>query len=258
MAYNKETGMWEGFIYKIWNNVNDKIYIGQTIKSINERFMEHIYLSRMDDDCRNKHYIHRAISKYGENKFHIQEILKISRNDINNLKQDLNYFEQYYICNLKSLSTERGYNISNGGQNKSYLEKSVDKYTIDGVFLETFQSVNCAAKIENISSGLISSCCKGKISVCNGSVWRYHGEPFNKYSVKINTGYFKTKKVNCYSLDNIFLKTYDSISDAGRDVGLKNSYHITNVCRGKRNKAGGYKWYYADDINQPDKNKIIK
>lgn len=37
MAYNKETGMWEGYIYKIWNDINDKIYIGQTYSTIKER-----------------------------------------------------------------------------------------------------------------------------------------------------------------------------------------------------------------------------
>ena len=31
MAYNQETGLYEGFIYKITNDINDKVYIGQTI-----------------------------------------------------------------------------------------------------------------------------------------------------------------------------------------------------------------------------------
>lgn len=34
MAYNKETGMYEGYIYKIINNINNKAYIGQTITTI--------------------------------------------------------------------------------------------------------------------------------------------------------------------------------------------------------------------------------
>jgi hypothetical protein len=51
--------------------------------------------------------------------------------------------------------------------------------------------------------------------------------------------------------------SYSSIEDAGKAVGLKNSYNITLVCRGKRNKAGGYKWFYADDIMQPNQNMIV-
>ena len=30
-----------GFIYKITNNINDKIYIGKTLSSIEKRFSEH-------------------------------------------------------------------------------------------------------------------------------------------------------------------------------------------------------------------------
>ena len=50
---------------------------------------------------------------------------------------------------------------------------------------------------------------------------------------------------------------YLSLEDAKNAVGLKNSYNITNVCQKRRNKAGGYKWFYANDPEQPDKTKII-
>ena len=35
-----------GFIYKITNKVNNKIYIGKTMTSIEKRFQEHIRESR--------------------------------------------------------------------------------------------------------------------------------------------------------------------------------------------------------------------
>lgn len=41
MAYNKETGMYEGFIYKIWNDVDDVFYIGRTYRTIEKRWKEH-------------------------------------------------------------------------------------------------------------------------------------------------------------------------------------------------------------------------
>lgn len=34
-----------GYIYKITNNINGKMYVGKTERSINKRFSEHIYQS---------------------------------------------------------------------------------------------------------------------------------------------------------------------------------------------------------------------
>ena len=48
MSYNKETGMYEGWIYCITNKVNGKQYIGQTIQTIAQRFpslMTNLYSS---------------------------------------------------------------------------------------------------------------------------------------------------------------------------------------------------------------------
>ena len=58
MSFNKD-GQYIGYIYIITNNVNDKVYVGQTYRSIKERFSEHL---RSNDDC----YLHRAMRKYGK------------------------------------------------------------------------------------------------------------------------------------------------------------------------------------------------
>ena len=50
------------------------------------------------------------------------------------------------------------------------------------------------------------------------------------------------RKVNQYDLDGNFIRTWDSMAEAGRETG---SYsNIYKVCQGLRNKAGGYKWQY--------------
>ena len=53
MSYNKETGMYEGYIYKIWNDVNDKIYIGQTRVSVNKRWVMHKSDTKLNKDTFN-------------------------------------------------------------------------------------------------------------------------------------------------------------------------------------------------------------
>ena len=54
-----------------------------------------------------------------------------------------------------------------------------------------------------------------------------------------------SKKVNQYSKKGIFIKTWDSISDVNRELGIDNS-SISKVCKDKDNynSAGGYIWKY--------------
>jgi len=65
----------------------------------------------------------------------------------------------------------------------------------------------------------------------------------------ISTGLAKhwLRKVNQYTLDNMFVNSFDSIKEAEKCTGVSNK-HISSVCRGKRNNTGGYIWKYVDNI----------
>jgi len=52
------------------------------------------------------------------------------------------------------------------------------------------------------------------------------------------------KKVNQYTLDGIFIKTFDSIIEASNETGT-NDRRISDVCRGKRKTSGGFIWNYV-------------
>ena len=55
------------------------------------------------------------------------------------------------------------------------------------------------------------------------------------------------KKVNQYTINGIYLKTYKSIADAARELNLINGCNISYCCKGKRKTAYGYVWRYADE-----------
>ena len=61
-----------GYIYKIVNDINGKIYIGQTTRTIQERWKEHIKESL---GTRANHPIYRAMRKYGNEHFQIHLIV---------------------------------------------------------------------------------------------------------------------------------------------------------------------------------------
>ena len=91
-------------IYRITNNVNGKIYIGQTKKALSQRIAEHIKGNAKG----NKTPVHRALNKYGLESFTISVI------DEADTKEILNEKEIYWIKTL-DCKIPKGYNIANGG-----------------------------------------------------------------------------------------------------------------------------------------------
>ena len=96
--------MW---IYKITNIQNNKVYIGQTIRPIEQRFHRHI--NDAMNNILDTHFA-RAIRKYGKDSFIIEEI------DTAQTQDELNQKEQYWIRYYNSI--EDGYNETDA-MNKS-------------------------------------------------------------------------------------------------------------------------------------------
>ena len=99
-------------IYKITNIKNNKVYIGQTIRPMKDRFNRHI-----NDALNNVIDTHfaRAIRKYGKESFIIEQI------DTANSQQELNIKEQMWIREYDSIN--KGYRDTiNGAQPGKYLD----------------------------------------------------------------------------------------------------------------------------------------
>ena len=110
--------MW---IYKITNIQNNKVYIGQTIRPIQQRFNRHI--NDALNNILDTHFA-RAIRKYGKENFVVEEIDKAQTQD------ELNKKEQYWINYYNSV--EEGYNETNaiskcgGNTYRSKTEKEME------------------------------------------------------------------------------------------------------------------------------------
>lgn len=108
-----------GFIYKITNNVNGKVYIGQTIQTIKERFYQHC-ATKCSDSVLNM-AIHRAIKKYGKSNFTIEVIEEVDKDFLNDREK---FWIEYYN------SYNNGYNSTIGGQDSSTHCKELDTESI--------------------------------------------------------------------------------------------------------------------------------
>lgn len=93
-------------IYKITNIINNKVYIGFTSKSINNRFNTHI--GRITNP---KTALHYAMAKYGINNFIIEAIYQSLDKE-----HTKNVMEGYFIIESQShVDNGYGYNMSYGG-----------------------------------------------------------------------------------------------------------------------------------------------
>ena len=123
-------------IYKIINNINGKIYIGQSI-NIEKRIKEHFWKALCEKDISYNSILHQAIRKYGADNFDWEIIQECSIDEIDEL-------EKYYISYYNSISPN-GYNILSGGQRyrakpRICLQcgKIIDRYGQSGLCKECY------------------------------------------------------------------------------------------------------------------------
>lgn len=98
-----------GHIYCICCLANGKLYIGQTVKSIEKRFKEHKQAAKRGVPYR----LYSAMRKYGVENFTIEEIIQVSAPNRQALKAKLCYIEERLIKRLQT--KEFGYNSTDGG-----------------------------------------------------------------------------------------------------------------------------------------------
>ena len=100
--------MEKGYIYIIKNYCNEKVYIGQTSYSIQERFSEHMKPSTIKK--KGTYKLYKAIAKYGKENFYIELLEETTPDKLN--ETEIHYIEKFD-------SYKNGYNSTNGGDSKT-------------------------------------------------------------------------------------------------------------------------------------------
>ena len=91
-------------IYKITNNINHKIYIGQSQHCL-DRWSEHKYCAKDSNNYRTQEHLYRSIRYYGIQNFSFEVIEELPCN-----KELLTTREQYWINYYNTLDPQYGYN----------------------------------------------------------------------------------------------------------------------------------------------------
>lgn len=212
MGYNVDTGMYEGYIYKVTNQVNGRMYIGQTMRSIDVRWKQHVKDSMAEKD---DYYFHRAIRKYKKENFAIELVETISLKTLSELKSDLNRMERYYI-NVFDTHNPNGYNGTLGGEGSSV--RSVDYYSLDKVFVCQFDSMTAASEFTGLSITSIHENCNGVSRGTKCGFFRYAGDSLDKFSTLYT--YNGAIKINKFNLDGDIVVSYQSCKEIQDEYGV--------------------------------------
>lgn len=194
-----------GIIYKYTNQINSKVYIGQTINEYKRKYAHKHALNSW------RSYFHNAINKYGYDKFTYEILEEVNSDDVKELKSKLDTLEQRYISIYKSNESEFGYNLTLGGSGTLGLKQSeesnlkrsetmkakgktltkeqviflhshikygylahhtcVCKYTKENEFIERFNSLKDAAKSVNGNPKSLSRAIK-RDGIFKGYIWK--------------------------------------------------------------------------------------
>lgn len=95
-----------GIIYKIVNTKNNKVYIGLTNNTLNERWRAH----KAQSFFGNTKHLYSAMRKYGVKNFAIEQI------DESDDFKILGEKERYWINYYSSYKPDKGYNLTRGGE----------------------------------------------------------------------------------------------------------------------------------------------
>ena len=254
-----------GVIYKITNKINGKLYIGQTTRTPEERFIEHKY-------CQTSN-IGRAIRKYGAENFTIEVLEECET------AEQLNEREIFWIAELGCMYPN-GYNNATGGQgNWERTPESIAKMSRKGkrhskksrlliassstgrhptdemkqriakaqpnrravICVETgeeFETMAAAALCKNVSHPSITRACKNPNRTAGGFHWRFVDETLQNVTAQKS----KPRPVICVETGEEF----ETMAAAAKHCNIDRQC-ISGACKDPLKLAAGFHWKFADE-----------
>jgi len=262
-------------IYKITNKLNNKVYIGQTIRDLEQRFIEHTFPS---SGCKA---IRDAIKKYGEENFSIEELAKASSQD------ELDKLERFFIESRNTLSPN-GYNLKEGGNGHFFAPETIEKMRqakLGAIVPEEVRAKMSSSHKQRFKTDPQLAIARSEQSK---AMWEdedfrtnisekrkeYWADPEHRQAAseraKANTTdelkkqislavktslnspetqakmaeFYKTQQKEVIASDG---REFPSIKEAASTVGCPGSSIIKNI-QGRYKSAGGLTWKYKDEV----------
>lgn len=223
------------YIYKITNIKNNKVYIGQTTYSLEERFKLHLQEAFAQKSNRP---LYKAMRKYGAENFIIECIEEVSLADINNK-------EIYYIEFYKSYAPLGfGYNATLGGEGTRTLD-----YQLIYALWDSGLSIAEICKIVNANRYGVRHALQG---------YAKYSEQEARHRGNIYQHSLRKKKVYQYNENGDFINEFSTVEDAAKTLNCRVK-SIQAALANSRSAAVGYLWsYYKFNRVEPLDYKVRK
>ena len=210
------------YIYKIINDINNKVYVGKTEFSIEKRFKEHCADAFRDRN--EKRPLYAAMRKYGIEHFHV-ELIEETDNPEEREIYWIGYFNGY----------TQGYNATKGGDGK----KLYDHEAIVSRLKEHPYPCDIAEEF---------GCCRDLVY----DLRKKYNIPI-KYKSNERMKEALRKTISAYTKQGEFVKRFSSTVEAanwcfeqGKCVTLNSGVrsHISEAANGRRKSAYSFIWKY--------------
>ncbi len=209
----------KNYIYILIDPISQEVrYVG---KSINPEVRLRKHISEAKNSNTNNHRVNWIKNLLRQN-------LKPKMEIIDTIDDNWEWLEEYWVSQLKTW----GFNLvnsTNGGENPPSWKGRTHSDEYKEIRRQKFLIDNPAKNMDDN--------------------WRKNISLAHKKNnfLPIKASEANKIKVNQFTLEGEFVKTWDSITDAAKGVGLKRTYGIGAVCNNKRPTAGGFKWSYYDE-----------
>lgn len=180
-------------------------------------------------------YIHRLVAEY------FVEKTNEAANEVNHI--DGNTKNNHY-SNLEWVT--KSDNLKHQRENYLYERTKIKQYSLKGDFIREWNTCSQVEHELKISAKSVNNCCNRKQKNAGGFQWCYENEEesiikSSEYNFKL-----RSQKVLMLDKDENIVEEFEKVSDVYVYFNKRDNGYITQVLKGKRKSAWGYKFQYKD------------